>query len=160
MRIRLFMEDKAERIWMRKPLVLLLSAIGMATVLAFVFFFFRPSAPTEAIGLAFRFIADLQEAKINDAYELTDKRGDVGTDVRMFAANEDVAFLSSSRHPVSLSWVKPAQSWAQRIVSIIRGARVDPDVLYVNFYVGLPFLVRLRHTQRGWAVSYFEVHAE
>jgi|GEM_PF-2738397 len=145
---------------MRKPVVLLLSAIGMATILALALFFFRPSAPPEAIGLAFHFIADLQEDRIDDAYKLTDQGGDVGTDVRTFAANEDVVFLSSSRHPVTLTGVRPLQSRAQRIIRIIRRARVDPDILYVNFHLGLPFLVRLRHTQRGWAVSYFEVHAE
>jgi len=149
-----------ERICMRKPVVLFLSAIGMATILALALFLFRPSAPPGAIGLAFRFIADLQENRIDDAYKLTDQGGDVGTDVRMFAANEDVVYLSSSRHPVSLSWVRPVQSRAQRIVRIIRGARADPDILYANFQVGVPFLVRLRHIQRGWAVTYFEVHAE
>lgn len=145
---------------MRRPVVLLLLAIGIATILALALFFFRPSAPLEAIELAYRFIADLQENRIDDAYKLTDQGGDVGTDLRTFAANEDIVFLSSSRHPVSLSWVGPVQSRAQRIVRMIRGARVDPDILYINFYVGVPFLVRLLHTQRRWAVSYFEIHAE
>lgn len=141
-------------------MIILLSAMGTATILAVAIFSFRPSASPEAIGLAFRFIADLRENRIGDAYELTDHGGDVGTDVRTFAAKADIVFLTSSRHPVSLSWVRPQQSRAQRIARIIRGARVDPDVLYINFDVGLPFLVRLRHTQQGWAVSYFEVHAD
>lgn len=142
------------------PIFFLLSAVGMATILALALFFFRPSAPHEAMGLAFRFVADLQNGRINDAYKLTDQGSDVGTNVRVFAANEDVVFLVSSKHPVSVESVRPTQSRAQRIVRIIRRAQVDPDVLYVNFHVGLPFLVRLRHTQRGWIVSYFEVHAE
>jgi hypothetical protein len=132
----------------------------MATILALVLFFFRPSAPPEAMALAFRFVADLQDGRIDNAYKLTDQGSDVGTNVRVFSANEDIVFLVSSKHPVSLEWVRPTQSRAQRIARIIRRAQVDPDVLYVNFYVGLPFLVRLRHTRRGWAVSYFEVHAE
>ena len=132
----------------------------MAAILAFALFFFRPSAPPEAMDLAFRFISDLQDKRVDDAYELTDHGSDVGTDARIFAANEDVVFLSSSRRPVSLSWARPLQSPAQRIARIIRGAHAEPDVLYVNFEIGVPFLVRLRHMQRGWAVSYFEVHAE
>jgi hypothetical protein len=140
--------------------MLVLSSLGLAVVLVFAFLFFRPSAPVEAVSLAFRFIADLQDGRIDDAYKLTDRGGDVGTDVRVFAAKEDVIYLMSSRHPISLAWVRPLQSWAQRVVRIVHRARVDPEVLYANFYVGLPFLVRLRHTQQGWAVSYFEVHAE
>lgn len=136
------------------------AAAATAAILALALFFFRPSGPPEAMGLAFRFVADLQNGRIEDAYQLTDQGGDVGTDVRAFAANEDVVFLASSRHSVSLVSVRPAQSRVQRIVRTIRGAQVDPDVVYVNFHVGAPFLVRLRHTQRGWAVSYFEVHAE
>jgi hypothetical protein len=142
------------------PAVLLLSAVSSAVIVALAFFFLYPFAPPEAMSLASRFIADLQNGRINDAYELTDRGGDVGTNVLVFAANEDVLFLSSSRYPISLEWVRPMQSRAQRIARIIRRARADPDILYVSFYVGLPFLLRLRHTQQGWAISYFEVHAE
>ena len=112
---------------MRKPAVFLLTAIGMAAILALALFLFRPFAPPEAIRLAFRFIEDLQDGRIDDAYELTDRGSDVGTDVRVFAANQDVVFLSSSRHSVSLAGARPVQSRAQRIVRIIRRARVDPD---------------------------------
>ena len=134
--------------------------MSVAAILVFAFFFFRPSAPPGAVDLASRFVADLQDNRVDDAYALTDHGADVGTDLRRFAANEDVVFLSSSRHTVSLSWVRPLQSPAQRIMRIIRGARAEPDTLYVYFEIEAPFLVRLRHMQRRWAVSYFEVHAE
>lgn len=147
--------------WLRSPWsVSSGAALAAAAILGLALFLFRPFGPPEAAGLAFRFVADLQNGRIDDAYQLTDKGGDVGTDLRVFAANEDVVFLRSSRHSVSLVSVRPAQSRAQRMMRIIRGAPVDPDVVYVNFHVGAPFLVRLRHMQRGWAVSYFEVHAE
>jgi hypothetical protein len=148
------------RTYLRTPIVSLLSAVGLAIILVLALFFFCPFAPPEPMALAFRFIADLQNGRIDDAYKLTDQGSDVGTNVRVFGANEDVVFLVSSKHPVFLEWVHPTQSRAQRIVRIIRRVQVDPDVLYVNFYVGLPFLVRLQHTRRGWTVSYFEVHAE
>jgi len=93
---------------MKTLIVLLASAIGTAAILALALFFFCPSAPPEAIGLAFRFIADLQNGRIEDAYKLTDQGSDVGTDVRVFAANEDVVFLMSSKHPVLLESARPA----------------------------------------------------
>jgi hypothetical protein len=129
-------------------------------MLAFSFFFFRPYAPPEAIAVASRFIEDLQNDRIDDAYKLTDRGADIGKDERAFAANEDVVSLSSSRHPVFLERAGPATSRARRLARIVRGHRVEPESIYVYFTVGAPFLVRLRYTQKGWAVSYFEVHAE
>ncbi len=146
------------RIRMRKVVVLLLSALGLTAMLAL--FLFHPYVPAEATALATRFVEDLQDGRIDDAYALTDRGADVGENVHAFAANEDVVALSSSRHPVTLVGVRPTMSRARRIVGIIRGHRIEPDFLYVDFQVGFPYLVRLRHTQCGWAVSYFEVHAE
>jgi hypothetical protein len=140
--------------------VLASSAMGLAAIFAIVLFLFLPYVPRGALGLAYRFVGDLREGRIGEAYELTDKGADVGKDVRAFAGNEDVVFLSSSRHPVTLEWAKPERSRARRILEFLRGTRSEPAVLYVNFDVGLPFLVRLRRARGLWVVSYFEVHAE
>jgi hypothetical protein len=143
-----------------KPPILASSAMALAAILALALFLFLPYVPRGAIGLAYRFVGDLREGRTGDAYELTDKGFDVGKDVRAFAANEDVVYLSSSRHPARMEWAKPAQSRARRIARILRRIRAEPEVVLVDFDVGLPFLVRLRRAGGVWAVSYFEVHAE
>ncbi len=135
-------------------------ALGILAILALAFVFLLPSAPPEAVARAFRFIEALQAGRIGDAYSLTDHGADVGKNFQVFAANEDVAFLKSTRHPVTLEWASPRQSPAQCIARLLRGRRADPEILYTNFYVGAPFLVRLRHERDGWTVTYFEVHAE
>jgi hypothetical protein len=143
-----------------KPQVLIVSALTLVAILTLVWVFFHPCAPAGAIAVASRFIEDVQDGRIGDAYQLTDKGADVGKNVRVFAANEDVVALLASRKPILLEYIRPMMSRAQRMSRLIRGARVEPEFLYASYFVGLPFLVRLRYSQGEWLVSYFEFHDE
>lgn len=145
---------------MRTRRVVCLSIVGLVALLAITLFFVMPSAPWDAVSQASRFIAALREGRINDAYAVTDRGGDVGRSLSAFAANRDVVFLSSRPHQAFLASVSPTQSRAQRLVRMIRGVKAAPDPLYLNFEVGVPFLVRMRQSKEGWKVSYFEIHAE
>ena len=110
------------------------------------------------------FIDLIQAGKIADAYALTDRRRSVGPDLAAFDANirHQLAIDAFPTHRnVEIGGNSTGfQSCGNRLRRWIRGRKVDPDQISIDYDVGLPFEIRLTSDDNGhWRIIFFQSHA-
>jgi hypothetical protein len=119
-----------------------------------------PRAPLE---ISMNFIDLIQAGDLDGAYLLTNQKVSVGSSLAAFEANirhQMAIDVFPNNRPVKLIGTHSFQSYGNRLRRWIMGRKIDPDQVSVDYFIGLPFEVRLRSNDRGeWRIAYFQSHA-
>lgn len=120
-----------------------------------------PAQPGSAIKTAQSFVDGLRTHELQQAYQRTTQRGEVGSSLAEFQAVVRRQWPATAPAYVRFEAVRPTQSYGNRLRRWLRGQEVDPPQLWLEFSVGgVPFTVRETRGHDGeWKVDYFESHA-
>ena len=120
--------------------------------------------PPEAIAVAKRFIALIEDGNFTEAYALTTQDAMSGRTQEQFESNvrHRIAQQVILQHP-AVDWkgVRGGfQSYGNRLRRWLAGRKMDPYILSLEFTVGAPLEIRLISSPDGkWRVVYFQTHA-
>jgi hypothetical protein len=119
--------------------------------------------PREPLKISRNFVDRIQAGDFERAYLMTDQGASVGRTLAAFEANirHQLAVDAFPMHrPVELVGAHGFQSYGNRLRRWIMGRKIDPDEMSCDYFVGLPFEVRLRSDDRGgWRITFFQSHA-
>ena len=120
-----------------------------------------PARPSSAVRTAQSFVDGLRDSKLQQAYQLTTRRGEVGGSLAEFQAVVRQQWPATAPAFVRFKEARPFQSYGNRLRRWLHGREADPPQLWLEFSVGgVPFTVREIHGLDGeWKVDYFESHA-
>jgi hypothetical protein len=124
----------------------------------------RTYTPDAAIGVANSFIDRINAGDLKGAYDLTGGDAAVGASFAEFDARLRhqlaIDILPLHRPATFVGLRSGRQSYGNRLRRWITGRKVDPDVVGVDYSLGVPFEVRLASDERGnWRVIFFQSHA-
>jgi hypothetical protein len=142
----------------RRPRTLLLAAIVAPLLLGAGLFRWLKAEhmPTEAIGVAQTFVADLQLGQFAQAHALSTKGRHVGANPRELEAISRRQLCKAER----LVGTHPYQSNGNRLRRWLAGTGVDLPEVRVELEGPSLLGVTVRHLQTGaWRVSEFNSHA-
>jgi hypothetical protein len=109
------------------------------------------------------FIDRVQAGDLDGAYMLTSREASVGSSFAGFEASirrQMGIDAFPAERPVELIGTRGFQSYGNRLRRWITGRKIDPDQVSVDYFIGLPFEVRLKSNDKGeWRVTYFQSHA-
>ncbi len=117
--------------------------------------------PRSAIKTAQSFVDGLRDGKLQQAYQLTTRRDEVGGSLAEFQAVVRQQWPATAPASVRFKEARPFQSYGNRLRRWLHGREADPPQLWLEFSVdGVPFTVREARAGGGeWKVDYFESHA-
>jgi hypothetical protein len=119
--------------------------------------------PRAPIAVSRNFVDLIQAGDLDGAYLLTNRKTSVGSSYAAFEANvrhQLCIDVFPTNRPVKLISTNPFQSYGNRLRRWIRGRKIDPDQVIVDYFIGLPFELRLRSNDTGeWRITYFQSHA-
>ena len=119
-----------------------------------------PRAPIE---ISRNFIDLVQAGDLGGAYRLTNQEVSVGSSFAAFEAgirHQMAIDAFPANRPVELIGTHGFQSYGNVLRRWIMGRKIDPDQVSVDYFIGLPFEVRLRSNDKGeWRITYFQSHA-
>lgn len=120
-----------------------------------------PARPGRALQTAEKFVELLKAQDLPGAYQLTTRRGGVGSNLEEFQTVVRQQWPGGTSATIRRLAVGPFQSYGNRLRRWLRSQQVEMPELYVEFSVGgVPFKVSERYTKDGeWKVSYFQTHA-
>jgi hypothetical protein len=119
--------------------------------------------PLPPIEISKNFIDLIQAGNLDDAYLLTNQEVSVGSSFAAFEANiryQMAIDAFPTNRPVKLIGTHSFQTYGNWLRRSIMGRKIDPDQVSVDYFIGLPFEVRLRSNDKGeWRITYFQSHA-
>jgi hypothetical protein len=146
-----------------KAVLYALVSIVIATTgaaLALAHLSYVPRAPIE---ISRNFVDLIQAGDLGGAYVLTNQKAAVGRSLAAFEANirhQLAVGESPTNRPIKLIGTHSFQSYGNRLRRWLMGRKIDPDQVSVDYFIGLPFEVRLRSNDTGeWRITYFQSHA-
>src|SRR5215467_6682065 len=119
--------------------------------------------PRAPINISMNFVELIQAGDLGGAYLLTNQNAAVGISLAAFEANirHQLAIdVFPSNRPIKLIGRNSLQSYVNRFRRWLMGRKNNPDQVIVDYYIKLPFEVRLRSNDTGkWRITYFQSHA-
>jgi hypothetical protein len=157
--MRLAMSQKCAKAVYYGLAAVVIVATGTAYALAHLSYV--PRAPLE---ISRNFVDLIQAGDLGGAYLLTNQKATVGSTLEAFESNIRHQLAIGAfpiNRPVKLIGTQNGfQSYGNRLRRWIMGRKIDPDQVSVDYFIGLPFEVRLRSNDTGeWRITYFQSHA-
>ncbi|MDE1153755.1 MAG: hypothetical protein PW788_14570 [Micavibrio sp.] len=119
--------------------------------------------PPEPMDISRRFIDLVQAGDLPAAYLLTEQKGAVGATLKDFEANirRQLGVTTFPMHrPIEMLGIRSGpQTYSNRLRRWLMGRRLDSDLISIDYYVSLPFEVRVAFHDDKWRIVYFQSHA-
>jgi hypothetical protein len=158
MKLRSLFASRAAKRILAAALVLCLLSVAAFTVLSHWTY-----VPPEALATSRRFVDLAKRRQLSEAYSLTDQGRDVGLTLQDFDTRIRQQLGTDSLPldaPVEMIGVRSGpQSYGNRLRRWLFGRTVDPDYISIDYFVSVPFEVRLRSHAGQWRVVFFQSHA-
>ncbi len=120
-----------------------------------------PRRPRE---IASQFIEQALSGHFEEAYKMTDHAALVGRTPSSFESTVrhqlGLETLPAHRDVQFVRFASGYQSYGNRFRRWLKGRKMDPDEIILDYYVGMPFSINLRSDGQGqWRITFFESHA-
>jgi hypothetical protein len=119
--------------------------------------------PSEALAISRRFVDLVHKGQLTEAYSLTDQGRDVGLTLEDFDVRIHKQLgtdtLPLDAHVEMIGLRSGPQSYGNRLRRWLLGHTIDPDYVNVDYFVSVPFEVRLASHAGQWRVVFFQSHA-
>ena len=119
--------------------------------------------PPQPLAIARRLIDLVQAGDLAEAYRPTAARGAVGGTLAAFEGNirrqMGIGAFPTRRGVVMIGVTSGPQTYGHRLRRWLAGRKLDPDEVSVDYFVGLPFEIRLAFEPGGWRIVAFQSHA-
>ena len=119
--------------------------------------------PPEPLAISRQFIDLVQAGDLSKAYLLTAQKGFVGATLTEFDARirHELGIASFPTHrPVEMIRITSGpQTYGNRLRRWLLGRKLDPDQVSVDYFIEIPFEIRLAPDQGTWRIVYFQSHA-
>jgi hypothetical protein len=152
------LRSRRSKVFLRAAVLGILLAIGAGYVLSHWRY-----VPPEPLAISQTFIDLVQAGDLSAAYLLTDQRGGVGATFAAFDANIrhqlGIDSLPSHRPTQMIGVVSGPQTYGNRVRRWLLGRELDPDQISIDYWVGLPFEIRLAIYEGNWRIVFFQSHA-
>jgi hypothetical protein len=119
--------------------------------------------PSEPLAISRQFIDLVQAGDLAKAYLLTAQEGFVGATLTEFDARirQELGIASFPTHRAveMIRITSGPQTYGNRLRRWLLGRKLDHDQVSLDYFIEIPFEVRLAPDQGTWRIVYFQSHA-